>query len=303
MNKVIHNISELTVSPSSLPLMPIASKVMMVDPAYFHVDNPINAHMRQADGSLHILNKNKAYEQWENLKQTYKKIGLNVYTVNSVPGLPDMVFCANQCFPFLDSLGNKHAVLSNMFHDIRNKEVSYIHDFLLSEGYQSHRIAARSEGFFFESMGDALWLPGKRFILGGYGFRTDKKIYPILSEIVDAPVAVFELTHPKFYHLDTCLSVLNADTALYCKEAFTHEGLQLLEKIFKNLLAVPLKEADSPGFACNADCPDGKHVILQTGCSVTEKLLQNSGFIPLSVDTSEFIKSGGSVFCMKLMFF
>ncbi|NDB82577.1 MAG: amidinotransferase, partial [Alphaproteobacteria bacterium] len=50
-------------------------------------------------------------------------------------------------------------------------------------------------------------------------------------------------------------------------------------------------------------CPDQKHVIIQKGCQKTLQLLKDHDFVPLEVDTSEFIKSGGSVFCMKLMFF
>ncbi|WP_161597605.1 dimethylarginine dimethylaminohydrolase family protein [Fluviispira multicolorata] len=303
MQKVIHNVSELTFLIDSVPAMPLATKVMMVNPVYFNVDTPINAHMVKEDGSLHELDKNKAQDQWQNLKKAYENIGLNVFVVDPVENLPDMVFCANQSFPYLDACGNLHAVLSNMHNDIRNQEVPYINSFLNAHQYQTHRIASRTEGYFFESMGDALWIPERRFILGGYGFRTDKRVYEILSETTDAPVALFELTHPKFYHLDTCLSILNKNTALVCKEAFTNEGWELLSGIFSNLIEVPLNEADSPGFACNAHCPNGKHVIIQTGCKKTKSLLKSKGFEPIPVDTSEFIKSGGSVFCMKLMFF
>ncbi|WP_161998081.1 dimethylarginine dimethylaminohydrolase family protein [Silvanigrella paludirubra] len=303
MRKVIHNVSEMSISKDSLSTMPYAHKVMMVNPAYFNIDTPINAHMLQADGSPHLLDKNKAMEQWQELKKTYEHIGLNVFVVDPVKGLPDMVFCANQSFPYLDAIGNYNAVLSNMFNDTRNEEVPFINSFLNAHGYTTHRIASRTMGYFFESMGDALWLPGHRFILGGYGFRTDKRIYNFLSEITNAPIAIFELKNPKFYHLDTCLSVLNATSAIACKEAFTEEGWQLLKSIFINLIEVPLEEADSPGFACNAHCPDQKHVIIQKGCQKTLQLLKDYDFVPLEVDTSEFIKSGGSVFCMKLMFF
>lgn len=303
MRKVIRNVSELSISKESLSSMPYAHKVMMVNPAYFNIDTPINAHMLQPDGSPHFLDKNKAIEQWHSLKRTYESIGLNVFVVDPVNGLPDMVFCANQSFPYLDSCGNFHAVLSNMYNDIRNDEVPYINSFLIAHGYTTHRIASRTMGYFFESMGDALWFPGYRFILGGYGFRTDKRIYSFLSEVTNAPVAMFELKHTKFYHLDTCLSILNATTALACKEAFTEEGWLLLKAIFPKLIQVPLDEADSPGFACNAHCPDGKNVIIQKGCGSILKSLKDEGFVPLEVDTSEFIKSGGSVFCMKLMFF
>src|SRR5205823_74258 len=114
---------------------------------------------------------------------------------------------------------------------------------------------------------------------------------------------IFKLTHPRFYHLDTCLSILNQTTALYCPAAFDTDGIDQLHKNFPNLIEVPLNEADAPGFACNAHCPDQKHVILQKGSVQTCKNLVKNGFVPFEVDTSEFIKSGGSVFCMKLEFF
>ena len=303
MQKVISNVAELSISKGCLPLMPIAHKIMMVEPAYFNVDTPINAHMFKHDGSLQIVDKNKAIEQWKALKKLYESIGLSVYTVEPIKGLPDMVFCANQSFPYLDSCGNRYAVLSNMHNDVRNNEVSYINAFLTEQRYTTRQIASRTMGYFFESMGDALWLPGYKLIIGGYGYRTDKRIYPILSEITNASVAIFELKNPKFYHLDTCLSILNSTSALACKKAFTEEGWLLLKAIFPLLIEVPLEEADSPNFACNAHCPDGKHVIIQKGCRKSLKMLKNFNFVPLELDTSEFIKSGGSVFCMKLMFF
>ena len=66
---------------------------------------------------------------------------------------------------------------------------------------------------------------------------------------------------------------------------------------------MPHTEADSPGFACNAHCPDEKHVIIQKGNAQSVALIKQHNFIPIEIDTSEFIKSGGSVYCMKLMYF
>jgi N-dimethylarginine dimethylaminohydrolase len=180
--------------------------------------------------------------------------------------------------------------------------VQHITAFFKTQKYETHSIGNRGEGYFFEAMGDALWLGQTKFILGGYGMRTDRRVYENLAQLTQSPVAIFELKHAKFYHLDTCLSILNSSTALACKQAFTDEGWELLHALFSNLLEVPLQEADAPGFACNAHCPDGKHVIIQKECTKTVQLLQKHNFIPIEVDTSEFIKSGGSVFCMKLMF-
>ena len=55
------------------------------------------------------------------------------------------------------------------------------------------------------------------------------------------------------------------------------------------------------GFACNAHCPDTKHVIIDAACIETARVLADAGYDVRRVDTSEFRKSGGSVFCMKMM--
>ena len=52
--------------------------------------------------------------------------------------------------------------------------------------------------------------------------------------------------------------------------------------------------------ACNACGPDGRHVLLPAGAPITAKRLRAEGFEVIEVDTEEFLKAGGSVFCMKL---
>ena len=54
-------------------------------------------------------------------------------------------------------------------------------------------------------------------------------------------------------------------------------------------------------YACNAHSPDGQNVIIQRGCTDTGAALGEAGFNVIEIDTDEFLKAGGSVFCMKLM--
>ena len=303
MPKIINQKSDLNFLPQSLEPMPIARRILMVRPTHFHVDNPINPHMLKCDGTHHVVDKSRAMSQWENLKQTYLKLGLEVHTIEGGKGLPDMCFCANQSLPVLDRLGNKHALLSNMANDIRHQEVPLVDAFLQTQGYATTPIANRTSQTLFEGMGDCLWLPGRRFLLGGYGSRTSQSIYSQVSAAANAHVAVFELTNPRCYHLDTCLALLTENAAIACRDAFSNQGWELLKAIFPQLIEVSLPESDSPLFACNAHCPDQKHVILQEGSKATEAALTKNGFVPVPVATDEFIKSGGSVFCMKLSFF
>ena len=83
-------------------------------------------------------------------------------------------------------------------------------------------------------------------------------------------------------------------------EAFTPDGRALIETLFERAIAAPEDEARR-GFACNALCPDGRHVLIQRGNTVTNSRLEAAGLEVLELDTGEFMKSGGSVFCMKLL--
>lgn len=301
--KIIETKNDLTFDHKSLDLLPLPTKVLMVKPTYFNIDTPINAHMLNAQGKPHHLDKTKALQQWNELKAIYEKLNFKVHALEGVEKLPDMVFCANQSFPYLDSANKPCAVLANMCDDTRHKEVEPIHSFLKSQHYSTNSLASRTKNTLFEGMGDVTFQGQNRLIIGGYGFRTSKNIYKELVKLTQIPAAIFELKNPKFYHLDTCLSILNSTTALVCKEAFTPSGFELLSALFPNLLLAPLHEADAPGFACNAHCPDEKHVIIQKGNIYTNSLLAKHKFVPIEVDTSEFIKSGGSVYCMKLMYY
>ena len=143
-------------------------------------------------------------------------------------------------------------------------------------------------------------LDGRSFALRLHrpGYRTDAEAYTFISEHHDVPIVVLELQDPDFYHLDTCFCPLDEHTVLIYGPAFTAEGRRLIHHFFDRVLEAPEYEARHL-FACNAHCPDGKHVIIQTGCTQTNHLLQSNGYIPVEVDTSEFLKAGGSVFCMN----
>jgi N-dimethylarginine dimethylaminohydrolase len=274
--------------------------VFFVKPDAFDLLAAINAHMRDENGQLHKVDKERARQQWKKLVEIYQQIGLKTAVMDSHPECPDMVFCANQTFPFLDRDGHPSVILSNMCDETRHLEVAPLALQLERLGVRLYTLPPRQKETRFEGTGDALWVPGRRLICGGYGFRTDRSIYQYIHELTDTPLVLFELLNPKFYHLDTCLSVLDARSVIACRDGFTEEGWNILHRLFPRVIQVATHEADSPFFACNAHCPDQQHVILQKGSAATCKVLRSYGFTPIEVETDEFIKSGGSVFCLKM---
>jgi len=273
------------------------NSLLMVHPEYFTVEYNINPHMLDANGELNKIDCNLALTQWQDLKQTFESLGLQVQVMPGAKGLPDMVFCANQTFPFYKD-GKKHLILSQMHSDKRKPEVKFFKEWADSHGYHTHAL----ENENFEGMGDALWNYESGQIFAGYGFRTSPQAYEQIEKFVEKKIVTFELKDSRFYHLDTCLAILNNNTAAFVREAFTPEGVATLESFFSNLIEVPSHEAHKQ-LAGNMCCVNGQDVVLQTGATQTVQLLKKHGFRVHEVDTGEFIKSGGSVFCMKQLLF
>lgn len=296
MPNVITSVDQLDFAINDIPTMRTPKDALMVTPRYFSVEYIINPHMADNVG---MVNKMEAQNEWDVLKRTFEQIGITVHTIEGEKGLPDMVFCANQSLPFEDVNGKKHVFMSIMHADQRKEEVPFIEQWYRQHGYE---IQYLDEGRIddFEGCGDAIWHTGRRLLWGGYGYRSSLQAYETISKTFGVPVIALELVDEDFYHLDTCLCVLDEHTVLIYPDAFTDEGIELIHAVFDTVINASKYEATGL-FACNATCPDGKNVIIQQGCTDVNKNLRDAGFAVHEVSTYEFLKSGGSVFCMKMM--
>ncbi len=293
---VISQLSQLNFGPEDLTVMPTADRMIMTTPDHFEISYVINPHMA---GNIGSVDTQRARQQWDELKSAFEACGTTVDVVEGMPGQPDMVFCANQTLPFRREDGGKGVVLSKMHASQRAGEVTHFKSWFGERGWEIIDDVFHGETDF-EGMGDALWHRGKRLLWGGHGFRTDLSVYETISGKLDTPVIALHLDDPDFYHLDTCLCILDEETALIFGPAFEAEGLEMIRRFFPRVVEAPENEAREL-FACNAHSPDGKHVMIQRGCVQTNAALRDLGFTVIEVDTDEYLKSGGSVFCMKLM--
>jgi N-dimethylarginine dimethylaminohydrolase len=269
--------------------------VLFAEPTFFDVTYVINSHMV---GNVGSVDRDLAWKQWQGVVEAYRQIGYRIETLPGVEGLPDLCFIANQSLPFVREDGSKAVILSNMANPQRRAEVPIVEAWFRERGWEILRIP--DEEVHFEGTGDALWHPRKRHLHGGHGFRTHHTAYIRRTGFVTASVTPLELRDLRFYHLDTCLAPLDAETALYVHEAFTEQGLASLREAFPRLLRCPIDEAEDV-LACNGHCPDTEHFIVDAAATKTMALVRDAGFTPIGVDTSEFRKSGGSVQCLKLM--
>lgn len=296
MSTVITSVDQLDFKHSDLRTMPAPSKVLMVEPTHYDVEYVINPYMENQIGEV---DKMQALNEWEHLRDGFEELGFTVDVLDGEPGLPDMVFCANQSLPYTSPDGKKEVLMSIMKADQRKGEVPFIEQYYRREGYEIHHIK-RDTVESFEGMGDALWHFKRGLIWGAYGFRSSLEVYDQISELYDVPVIALELQQEEFYHLDTCMCVLNEDSVLVYSDAFSAEGMKLIRSMFDTVIEASAYEAEKL-FAVNAASPDGKNVLIQQGCTDVNQKLRDAGFYVHEYSTYEFLKSGGSVFCMKMM--
>jgi len=293
--QVYSNANELRgFSVKNCASMPQPGSVLMCPPDYYDVVDVKNPFMV---GKAGTVDKALARVQWDGVKDAYTSKGKSVKLIDPVEGLEDMVFCANQTMVGLTTRMERVCLLGRMRHPSRRKEVPYFEKWFKQEGYRIERL--KDETAMFEGMGDCLWHPGKRLLWGGYGFRTDPEVYKEVANLFEAPVILLRLVNERFYHLDTCFCPLSQESVLIYPSAFDPESLGLILKIFPIVLVAEELEATKL-LACNAAVIDSKIALIQKGNEIATRHISAIGIEPVPLETGEFMKSGGSVFCMRM---
>lgn len=278
--------------------MPLPERLLMCPPEYFDVVDVKNPHMA---GQIGNVRQDAAREQWFGVKAAFERAGAAVDLVAPTPDCEDMVFCANQTFVGLDDAGAKTCLLSRMKHPSRQREVPAFRDWFAAAGYAIRELPDDA-ALGFEGSGDAIWHPGRGLVWGGYGHRTVSEAYPHVAASFGVPVVRLKLLSDRFYHLDTCLCAIDERTVLISPDSFEPRGLELIRTVFADVIECPADEAGD-GMACNATAIGGKSVVIQRGNERTTGMLRERGYDVIEIETGEYLKSGGSVFCMKMYVF
>lgn len=265
----------------------------MCEPRYFTVRDVKNPFMQGA-----VIDHRVAREQWKSLRQALEATGVNTFTLNPVPDLEDMVFSANLAFVGNAASGKQFLIPSRMRYPSRQREVTYYSSWLRNRGFEEIDIELGEE--FLEGHGDLLWHPNRPIVWAGYGFRSSRlgvNRFAAVMRTLGVEVRSLALQDARFYHLDTCFSPLNEETALLYPGAFSQDALALLRNGWRQLHEVTLDEALR--FACNGIVTRNRLIAPY----VPERLtwvLDKEKLEITTVDLSQFEKSGGSAFCMKL---
>ncbi len=261
--------------------MPRVRRYAMTPPAFFAVEYAINPWM----DTTTPVDVQVALAQWEDLRETYLRLGHQVDLVEPVPGLPDMVYAANGGF-----IANDIAVVARFRFAERAGESKAYSRWMSAFGYRPVSTRHVNEG-----QGDLLMIGD--MVLAGYGFRTDPRAHAEIAAELGIPVVSLELVDPRFYHLDTVLAVLDDHTIAYYPPAFSEATKAQLCELFPD--AIVVSSADAYAFGLNA-VSDGRNVVLPSAATGFAAQLREAGFEPIGVDLSELLKGGGSVKCCTL---
>lgn len=282
--------------PDAQPAMEHARGVVLCPPDYFDIIDVKNPFMA---GNAGNVDREAARRQWEAMRGAFKQAGAEVAELDALSGCEDMVFCANTALLGVDANGVKTCVPGRMTFESRRAEVTPMLQWAESRGYRV--VEAGEPSLLFEGAGDAIWHPGRRLIWGGFGWRSDPHVYPALAQALGVPIIGLPLTSSTYYHLDTCFCPIDERTVLLHAPAIAAEGLDLIRRAFDRVIEADADEAER--FACNATAFFGRVVVIDRRAAATASRLRSMGYDVIDVDTSEFIKSGGSVYCMKNAFF
>jgi len=260
----------------------MAPKVLLCPPIHFDVIYSINPWMKGSP-----VDKPAAMDQWFKLRSNIKDWGVDVKLIDQEETLPDMVFTANAG----TVRGNK-VVLSNFKHPERQPETDVFEKWFQSEGYETYRLP---KNINFEGCGDTVVWGDKMF--AGYGVRSDLGGIRRAAKILELELIPLKLDHPNFYHLDTCFCLLGAQSAMYYPGAFTPSAIKKLKKHIPEL--IPLDVYDAAMFACNSVVYQSQ-ILMPAGSRKIVEELDIRGYEVTQINTSEFLKSGGSLQCMTL---
>nr|WP_234010772.1 dimethylargininase [Streptomyces sp. SPB074] len=253
----------------------------MCPPEHFGVRYAINPWMDPGTP----VDRARALAQWEGLVACYRALGHTVDVLDPEPGLPDMVFAANGA-TVVDGrvLGARFAFAE------REPEAAAHRAWFAARGWAEPGVPVQVN----EGEGD--FAVTGRWLLAGHGFRSSPLALGEAQEYFGRPAIGLELVDPRFYHLDTALSVLDAEReeVVYFPGAFSPGSRAVLAALFPGALLA--SEADALALGLNA-VSDGRHVVLPREARGLLAPLRERGFDPVEVELDELVKGGGSVKC------
>jgi N-dimethylarginine dimethylaminohydrolase len=281
---------------------------LMNVPFSIAADVPNNVWMEELDAPARRVDVKKAIHQF---LQLYHFIAAEavVYLLPTpkIPGLQDLVYCANMGVVLEHLPGKNTLVLSNFTTEVRAPESAIGRAFFGEMGYE-----VITPPHHFEGEAELKHLHGNVYA-GGYGIRSERAALAWMEERFDMRIIALEETDPHLYHLDCTVFPLTREDTLVCTAMYTAAEVAALEQV-TNVIDVSVDDCWSG--VCNSvrlgnSLLNASHIFeLQAGTEdygyeiaknrTLEDIATRFGFEVSFFNLSEFLKSGALLSCMAM---
>lgn len=269
-----------------------------LDKPVFLMNPPFTADNKSANNALmkdvKPYNKDKAHDQSHDLYSTLVSYGAMVYLLPSTHKLQDLPFVANLGI-YLPHCKPDTVIVSNFKSPPRKGE-----DQIGIKFFKDHNYAVHQPKTTWEGEADLKWIEKNNYI-GGYGIRTDPKTFNWMSDKFEMNIIDIKMNDEKLYHFDCMFFPTGDRRALVTTSAISKSDLKKIEKLVE-VVPVP-KEYEYWGWT---NCVKiGDKVLHGTSSSkdsekALNKCIEKMGFEPVSINLSEFDKSGADCSCMAM---
>jgi N-dimethylarginine dimethylaminohydrolase len=267
-----------------------------------------NAWMAEIKDDDRKINNKKAINQFLQLYHFMASDAV-VYLLPTpkIPGLQDLVYCANLGIVLEHTPDRNTVILSNFSTEVRAPEKEVGENFFHAMGYD-----VASPPYHFEGEAELKHLYDNVYI-GGYGTRSDKKAYEWLANEFDMLIISVEETDPYLYHLDCTVFPLTHEDTLVCTEMYTPEEIKQIEAV-TNIVDVTVDDCFSG--ICNSVRLGNSllnasniHEMKHTDEYYEDEKRKNQKLEDIAIrfafevsyfNLSEFLKSGALLSCMVM---
>ena len=273
------------------------SRILMSPPDFFGVHYAINPWMDPAEwGKDARALAAASHDQWLELHAVLSDLGAWIELMPAAAGLPDLVFTANAAVVM-----NRKALLARFrFPERRGEEAHVAATFraLQSRGVIDE-IATLPEGVTLEGAGDCVFDRTRSLFWLGYGPRSDAAAASVVEDTFGLDVVPLELVDPRFYHMDTALSVLPCGEVMVVPEAFSARGREIIAAHVPAAQRIGIGGSDAEKLCANAVCI-GDALVMSSCSERLRAQLCERGYRVIATPLTSFLRSGGSAFCLTL---
>ena len=220
-----------------------------------------------------------AREQHDKYVKALQWLGLNVDVVPTDEKYPDCVFIEDTAV-----VHQNNVLITHIGSEYRRGEIEETKKHF----QKTHKLLEMKSPAFLEG-GDVLVIKDEVYV--GVSNVTNNLALEYLKMIFDS-YTIIPVPVTKTLHLKSACSYIGKNTLLICEDLLKTNLFNKFDKIL-----VPKKES----YACNCIVIKNK-VLVPEDASKTISMIENKGFKIKTVPISEFIKGGGSLTCLSIIY-